>query len=257
MQPIIQIHFIHSSIRWKNLLLLPPKNQVIMHLAIGVYLFCTQEFATTAAIWISIYLTTFCVLTQLVAVKLNPKNAEHYFLRCHKHTIQRLVLFNSLRIFLPLRLETLLYGNPNLTDAENKTIFESVYIFIKNSNRFDWFTLTIINIQTLKKSTSYKIKQNKTLGIWTLNHTDITTTKSVQSLILISITINNIISLAHFKKTIIITLFLKKWAATRDFQQYGILRSVDWGGPVRPSVKRGNFKWYSVGGTAVMEYSSD
>ena len=74
----------------------------------------------------------FCVLTQV-----ESENAEHYFLRCHKHTIQRLVLFNSFRNFLPLRLETLLYGNPNLTDAENKTIFESVQIFIKNTNRFD------------------------------------------------------------------------------------------------------------------------
>ena len=69
--------------------------------------------------------------------QLEPKNADFYFLRCHKHTIQRLVLFDSLRNFLPLRLEILLYGNPNLTDAENKTIFESVHIFIKNSNRFD------------------------------------------------------------------------------------------------------------------------
>ena len=39
--------------------------------------------------------------------------------------------------FLPLRLEILLYGNSNLTDAENEIIFESVHIFIKNSNRFD------------------------------------------------------------------------------------------------------------------------
>ena len=69
--------------------------------------------------------------------QVEPENAEHYFLRCHKHTIQRLVLFNSLRNFLPLRLEILLYGNPNLSDAENKIIFESVHIFIKNSNRFD------------------------------------------------------------------------------------------------------------------------
>ena len=69
--------------------------------------------------------------------QVEPENAEHYFLRCHKHTIQRLVLFNSLRNFLSLRLEILLYGNPNLTDAENKIIFESVHIFIKNSNRFD------------------------------------------------------------------------------------------------------------------------
>ena len=55
-----------------------------------------------------------------------------------------------------------------------------------------------------------------------------------QSLILISITINNITSLAHFKKTIIITLFLKKLATTRDFQQCGILRCVDSGEPVQP-----------------------
>ena len=136
----------------------------------------------------------------------------------------------------------------------------NLFIFLlKNSNRFDWFTLTIINIQILNylKFTSYKIKQNKTLGTWTLKHTDITPTKSVQSLILISITIKNIISLAHFKKTIIITLFLKKWAATRDFQQCGILRSVDSDEPVQLSVKLRNFKWYSVCGSAVMEYPSD
>ena len=63
--------------------------------------------------------------------QVEPENAEHYFLRCHKYTIQRLVLFNSLRNFLPLRLEILLYGNQNLTDAENEIIFESVHIFIK------------------------------------------------------------------------------------------------------------------------------
>ena len=75
-------------------------------------------------------------MTQLVAVKSNP-NAEHYFLRCHKHTAQGLVLFDSLRNFLSLRLEILLFGNPNLTDAENKIIFESVQIFIKTSTRIN------------------------------------------------------------------------------------------------------------------------
>ena len=69
--------------------------------------------------------------------QVEPENAEHYFLRCHKYTIQRLVLFNSLRNFLPLRLEILFYGNPNLTEPENEIIFESVHIFIKNSNPFD------------------------------------------------------------------------------------------------------------------------
>ena len=40
-------------------------------------------------------------------------------------------------------------------------------------------------------------------------------------------------------------MFLKKWAATRDFQECGILRGVDSDGPVRPSVELRNFKWYS------------
>ena len=230
-----------------------------MHLAIGFYLFCTQEFTITAATWISIFYNNFLRPNPTCSCQVEPENADHYFLRSHKYTIQRLVLFNSLRNFLPLRLEILLYGKPNLTDAENEIIFESVHIFIKNSNRFEWFTLKIINIQILTHLmfTSYNIKQNKTLGTWNLEHTDITPTKSVQSLILISITINNIISLAHFKKTIIITLFLKKWAATRDFQQCGILRSVDSDEPVRPSVEPRNFKWYSSGGPAVMKQSSD
>ena len=72
--------------------------------------------------------------------------------------------------------------------------------FLKISNHFEWFTWTIINIQILNylNFTSYKIKQNKTLGTWTLKHTDITPTKSLQSLILISITINNIISFSSF-----------------------------------------------------------
>ena len=46
-------------------------------------------------------------------------------------------LFDSLRNFLPLRPDILLFGNPNLTDAENKIIFESVHIFIKTSTRFN------------------------------------------------------------------------------------------------------------------------
>ena len=87
-----------------------------------------------------------------------------------------------------------------ISPMQKINIFESVHIFIKNSNRFDWFTLTIIYIQILNylNFTSYEIKQNKTLGTWTLKHVDITATKSVQSLILISITINNIISFCSF-----------------------------------------------------------
>ena len=61
--------------------------------------------------------------------QVEPQNAERYFLRCHKHTIQRLVTFDSFRNFLPPRLEILSYGNPNLTDAENKSTL-NLFIFL-------------------------------------------------------------------------------------------------------------------------------
>ena len=47
------------------------------------------------------------------------------------------------------------------------------------------------------------------------------------------------------------------WAATRDFQQCGILTSVDSDVPVQPPVKHRNSKWCSVSSLTVIEYSSD
>ena len=47
------------------------------------------------------------------------------------------------------------------------------------------------------------------------------------------------------------------WAATRDFQQCGILTSVDSDEPVQPPVKHRNSKWCSVSSLTVIEYVSD
>ena len=47
------------------------------------------------------------------------------------------------------------------------------------------------------------------------------------------------------------------WAATPDFQQWGILTSVDSDEPVQPPVKHRNSKWCSVSSLTVIEYSSD
>ena len=44
---------------------------------------------------------------------------------------------------------------------------------------------------------------------------------------------------------------------TRDFQQCGILTSVDSDEPVQPPVKQRNSKWCSVSSLTVIEYSSD
>ena len=46
-------------------------------------------------------------------------------------------------------------------------------------------------------------------------------------------------------------------AATCDFQQFGILTSVDSDEPVQPPIKLRNSKWCSVSSLTFVEYSSD
>ena len=48
-----------------------------------------------------------------------------------------------------------------------------------------------------------------------------------------------------------------RWASACDFQQCGILISVDSGEPVQPPVKLRNSKWCSVSSLTIIEYSSD
>ena len=47
------------------------------------------------------------------------------------------------------------------------------------------------------------------------------------------------------------------WAKTCDFQQCGILTSIDSDQPVQPPFKLRNSKWCSVSSLTVIEYSSD
>ena len=47
------------------------------------------------------------------------------------------------------------------------------------------------------------------------------------------------------------------WAATCDFQQRGILTSVDSEEPVQPPFKLRNSKWCSVSSLTLVEYSSN
>ena len=51
--------------------------------------------------------------------------------------------------------------------------------------------------------------------------------------------------------------FITIWAMTYDFQQCGILTSVDSDEPVQLPFKRRHSKWYSVSSLAIIEYSRD
>ena len=64
------------------------------------------------------------------------ENAEHYFLKCTNFINQRVTLFNATRKFHPLNINTLLFGNSQLSIEENSVIFESVHEFIKQTKRF-------------------------------------------------------------------------------------------------------------------------
>jgi hypothetical protein len=64
------------------------------------------------------------------------ENAEHYFFNCSLYVNQRIALFHATRSFHPLNLNTLLYGNQQLSDMDNTCIFIAVQKFIKETKRF-------------------------------------------------------------------------------------------------------------------------
>ena len=54
-----------------------------------------------------------------------------------------------------------------------------------------------------------------------------------------------------------VAIIVITWAAACDFQQCGILTSVDSDQPAQPPFRRRNSKWCSVSSLTVIEYSSD
>lgn len=60
----------------------------------------------------------------------------HYFLECRKFIVQRDLLITSITAISNYTIATLLYGNNNCTIEENKTIFDIVHRYIKDTNRF-------------------------------------------------------------------------------------------------------------------------
>ena len=51
------------------------------------------------------------------------KRAEHYFLKCHRFTAQRIILFNKSRQFRPLNVETILCDRDQLSCENSCSIF--------------------------------------------------------------------------------------------------------------------------------------
>ena len=66
----------------------------------------------------------------------NVEDAWHYFFSCPRYTILRSQLHNSISLYAPFTLQTVLYGSPNCTLTENMQIFSAVQTFITMSGRF-------------------------------------------------------------------------------------------------------------------------
>ena len=79
----------------------------------------------------------------------------------------------------------------------------------------------------------------------------------VNNFTVISVMVNELSIPWHVVYYFYTQILYKIWALTCDFQQCGILTSVDSEEPVQPPVKLRNFKWCSISSFAVIEYSSD
>ena len=64
------------------------------------------------------------------------EDAEHYLFQCTQYTVSRPQLFNELRRFLSLNVNTLIFGSENLSFEDNSTIFLVVQSYIKATVRF-------------------------------------------------------------------------------------------------------------------------
>ena len=66
------------------------------------------------------------------------ENVFHFFLECPINEHIRNTLFLILQIYGVIDIVIIfLYGNENLTEAQNVDIFTAVQMFIRNSHRFD------------------------------------------------------------------------------------------------------------------------
>ena len=60
----------------------------------------------------------------------------HFYLQCPMYTAQRNKMFRNILPLTPPTLDTLLYGNPNISIEDNKKVFSAIHEFIIETNRF-------------------------------------------------------------------------------------------------------------------------
>ena len=66
----------------------------------------------------------------------NAETIYHYFFECENFAIQIDVFFTE-TLFVPrLSLATILHGNSNFTDNQNKLLFDAVLKYVKSTKRF-------------------------------------------------------------------------------------------------------------------------
>ena len=61
---------------------------------------------------------------------------SHFLLECMFYDQHRLSMFNKLHDFGLITTDLLLFGDLNLSFEQNRTIFEAVQVFLKESGRF-------------------------------------------------------------------------------------------------------------------------
>ena len=65
------------------------------------------------------------------------ENVFHFFLECPINEHIRNTLYIILQIYGAIDIDIILYGNENLTEAQNVDIFTAVQTIIRHSHRFD------------------------------------------------------------------------------------------------------------------------
>ena len=67
---------------------------------------------------------------------ISVENNSHFLLECRLYDQHRQLMLNKLHDFGPIATDLVLFGNLNLSFEQNKTIFEAVQLFLKDSGRF-------------------------------------------------------------------------------------------------------------------------
>jgi hypothetical protein len=65
------------------------------------------------------------------------ETAKHFLLHCPIYADLRENLLSSIDFIIPITIDTLLYGNNELSRNNNLEIFKIVHLFIKKSKRFN------------------------------------------------------------------------------------------------------------------------